>query len=71
MCQAVILKYEKRQARKSICGSVFHTVLQNVCMCFSVCVCHSAAAQMFRSLHLYMQRHVLAWDCCQDGKSLS
>lgn len=35
-----------------------------------VCVCHNAAAQMFRSLHLYMHRHVLAWDCCQARKSV-
>lgn len=62
----------KGQARKKICGCYFLHIqyCENVYMCVSVCMCHNAATQMFRILHLYVQRHVLVWDCCQVRKSL-
>ncbi len=66
---------ETRQARKTICGGVLSSlVLQtvyksfSVCVCVCVFVCHNAT-QMFHSLHLYLQRHVPAWDGCQHRKS--
>lgn len=49
-----------------IVGTYLYMLYSNVYVC--VCVCAYTAAQMFHSLHLCMQRHVLFWDHSQRRK---